>query len=93
MENRKFVYVFKNCHGATSIINYDGDNSEVNNFLSKFDAWSSNGQVYWSIDPRFTEVHFECLPEMFQMFNTLSFKMAFERMGVKLVFEYPYPIR
>ena len=90
MENRKVVYVFKNCHGATSIVNYDGGNSSLNTFLSLFDVWGSRGEFKYSQDKNHVEVWFECLPEMFEMLNTLPFKAAFERMGVKLVFEHPW---
>ena len=93
MENRKYVYAFRNCHGATSIVNYDAVNSNLNTFLAMFDVWASRGEFKLSADKNHQEVWFECLPEMLSMLNTLPFKAAFERMGVKLVFEYPYAVR
>lgn len=93
MNDRKYVYAFKNCHGATSIINYDAKNGALNSFLAMFDVWGSRGEFKLSADKNNQEVWFEALPEMFNMLNTLPFKAAFERMGVQLVFEYPYKIR
>lgn len=90
MENRKFVYAFRNCHGATSIVNYDAANSNVNTFLSLFDIWRSNGEFKLSADGNHQEVWFELPHGMLTMLDTLSFESAFERMGVKLVFDYPW---
>ena len=92
MENRKYVYAFKNCHGNTSIVNYDGGNSDLNTFLSMFDVWSSRGEFKYSEDKNHVDVWFEALPEMLNMLHTMPFKTAFERMGVKLVFECPFMI-
>ena len=93
MENRKFVYAFRNCHGATSIVNYDGGNQKVNNFIQNFDVWCSLGERKRSADGEYISVWFEAMPEMLGMLNTLPFKAAFERMGVKLVFDYPWTAR
>ena len=93
MDDRKYVYAFKNCHGATSIVNYDAKNGALNSFVAMFDVWGSRGEFKLSADNNHQEVWFEALPEMLDMLKTLPFKAAFERMGVQLVFEYPYKVR
>lgn len=90
--NRKFVYAFKNPHGAIWVVNYDPDNAEVNSFLAKFDVWRSKGERKDSIDHKHKEVWFEMTMEMWDVLNTRTFKAAFERMNVQLVFEYPFEI-
>ena len=93
MTNNKFVYAFKNVHGAISVVNYDADNTEVNSFLAKFDVWRSKGERKTSRDHEGFEVWFEMTPDMWDVLQTRSFKAAFERMDTKLVFEYPFAIR
>lgn len=90
MENRKYVYAFINVHGMVSVVNYDATNNEVNSFVSKFDGWGGNGVFKVSTDRNNQEVWFECFNELWEMLHTEVFKMAFKRMGVELVFEYPY---
>lgn len=89
MENRKCVYAFKNVHGMTSVVNYDAQNTEVNSFISKFDGWGSNGEFKTSINGDHKEVWFECFKEFWDILHSEVFETAFDRMGVKLVFEYP----
>lgn len=93
MDNRKFVYAFKNVHGAISVVNYDVDNTELNSFLSKLDVWRSKGEKKDSIDHKHKEVWFEFFIDLWDALQTRSFKVAMERMGVKLVFEYPFEIK
>lgn len=92
MENRKYVYAFKNVHGMITVINFDATNNEVNSFLGKFDGWGGHGEYKISTDRNHQEVWFECPKEFFDMLQTELFKKAFERMGVELVFDYPYDV-
>ena len=90
MENRKYVYAYMNVHGMVTVINFDATNNEVNSFLSKFDGWGSKGSFKIATDRNHQEVWFECFKEFWDMLHTEMFKFAFKRMGVELVFEYPY---
>lgn len=90
VKNRKYVYAFINVHGMVSIVNYDAANNEVNSFISKFDGWGSNGKFNVSTDINNQEVWFECFKELWDMLHTEVFVTAFKRMGVELVFKYPY---
>lgn len=90
MDNRKFVYAFKNVRGAINIVNYDADNTELNSFLAKFDVWRSKGERKNSFDNKYKEVWFEFFIDLWDTLQTRSFKAAMERMGATLVFEYPF---
>ena len=70
--------------------NYDATNNKVNSFLSLFDGWRSSGQFKTSVDGNHQEVWFECFCEIRDLLRVEMFREAFKRMGVKLVFEYPY---
>ena len=88
--NNKYVYAFVNVHNSVSIVNYDAENIEVNLFLEKFDVWKSKGLFKLSEDTHFQEVWFECRKDIWEMLHNPIFKTAFELMGVKLTFDYPY---
>ena len=88
--DRKYVYAFINVHGMVSVVNYDATNNEVNSFISKFDGWGSKGSFKTSADGNNQEVWFECFKEVWEMLHTEAFTTVFKRMGVRLVFEYPY---
>ena len=93
MDNRKFVYAFRNpSHRTISIVNYDADNNILNTFLSMFDIWGTSGEFKFSIDNNHQEVWFECHTSLWTALHTHVFHEAFKRMGVTLVFEYPYEI-
>lgn len=89
--NRNYVYAFKSVNNTCFVINYSGD-SHVNTFLWRFDVWNSGGQAkLHNDDPHsFIERWYECNLEFFDMLHTETMKRAFERMGVKLVFDYPF---
>lgn len=90
MENRKFVYAYINPYGAISVVNYDATNNILNTFLAMFDIWGSGGEQKISIDNNHMERWFECSKDFWDMLHNLIFYRAFQRMGVELVFEYPY---
>lgn len=89
-EDRRFVYAFINSHGTVSVVNYDAANSEVNAFLALFDIWHGKGEYKMSIDNNHQEKWFECGKEFWHLLDFVNFKEAFIRMGVKLVFKYPF---
>lgn len=88
--NRNYVYAFPSVHGTCNVVNYRADNNAVNEFLCHFDLWGSHGNFKISIDNNHQEVWFECSKEFYEMLHTETMKMAFKRMGVELVFEYPF---
>lgn len=63
---------------------------DVNTFISYFDVWGSYGRFKMCEDRNHQEVWFECSKEFFEMLHTDTMKWAFKRMGVELVFEYPF---
>ena len=92
MNNRKFVYAFMNPHNSISVVNYNADNNTLNTFLSLFDVWDMKGQFKLSNDNNHQEVWFEWHKSLWDALHTDPFSEAFRKMGVTLVFEYPYEI-
>lgn len=90
MSNRKFVYAYINPHKTISVVNYDATNNYVNTFLAMFDIWESGGEQKISIDNNHMERWFECDKDFWDMLHNPIFNKAFKRMGVELVFDYPY---
>lgn len=88
--NRNYVYAFKSPYRSCNVINYAATKNEVNSFLHNFDIWNCRGIFKPSEDKNHQEVWFECNLEFFDMLHTETMKRAFERMGVKLVFDYPF---
>lgn len=88
--NRNYVYAFLSCNGTCFVVNYRADFLDVNTFLSCFDVWHSRGHFKMSEDNNHQEVWFECSKEFFEMLHTETMQRAFKRMGVDLVFEYPF---
>lgn len=93
---RNYVYIFPSVHNTTCVVNYDWNNSQVNNFLSLFDIWGSHGQRkahfqesnYESqVD---YEVWFECSKEFTDLATTPDMVRAFKRMNVNVVTDYPF---
>lgn len=88
MKNCKCVYAFQNVHGMVSVVNYNGVNGAVNDFLHCFDAWGSRGKFDWPTNDRVAEVWFELPAEMWELLHMENFKTAFKRMNAELVFDY-----
>ena len=78
--SNKFVYIFKNTHGMLSVVNYDSENRDLNNFLSVFDGWGGNGIPKESNGIK--TIWFEMPIECFEMLKSETFTKAFQRMGV-----------
>ena len=89
--NRNYVYAFPSVHGTCNVVNYSGI-GEVNDFLHCFDVWGSYGNPKSQrIKNRIVyDFWFECSKECFETLHTDMMKRAFKRMGVELVFEYPF---
>ena len=89
---RKFLYLFPNTNGNYFAVNYDAINCELNSFLSLFDVWGNRGGHHKvSEDGNCQEVWFEVDEEFARLVsNTFNFNTAFKRLGVKVVFEYPF---
>lgn len=90
VSNRKFVYAFLGPHSSINVVNYDATNNHVNTFLSLFDIWGCGGVHKMSIDDNHQEVWFELNKSFLPILKRKDFKEAFRRMGVELVFDYPY---
>lgn len=90
--DRNYVYAFPSVHGTCNVVNYSGD-STVNSFLTTFEVWGGHGIMKlhdkYSENP-WPEFWFECSKEFFEILHTDTMKQAFNRMGVKLVFEYSF---
>ena len=90
INSRRFLYVFRNAYGLTTVINYKYDNAALNKFLSMFDVWGSDGERKTDKDEKFDEYWFELPAECYSMFSTEVFKEVFRRFGVRVVFDYPF---
>lgn len=90
ISSRRFLYVFRNAYGLTTVINYKYDNAALNKFLSMFDVWGSDGERKTDKDDKFDEYWFELPSECYSMFKTEVFKEVFRRFGARVVFEYPF---
>lgn len=88
--NRNFVYAFKNITGSGYVVNYDATNTEVNDFLHKFDIYGKRGEYKISVDGNHQEVWFEVSNSVWHMLHSHVFRTAFKRMGTELVFDYPF---
>lgn len=88
--NRNYVYASPSAYGTCNVVNYSAESNDVNSFLSVFDVWGSHGNFKISIDGNHQEVWFECGMDFYDMLHTETMKRAFKRMGVELVFEYPF---
>lgn len=89
--NRKYVYAFNVWGGNCCVVNYF-DKDRINEFFQCFDVYGSFGKHVFHNNDRntFMETWFECSKEFFEMLHTETMKQAFKRMGVDLVFEYPF---
>lgn len=85
---RNYVFIFSSVNNTTWAINYDPSNLQVNKFLSLFDVWGSSGEF----KKESSEVWFECSKEFLELSKTPDMDRAFKRMGVKLVYTYPFPV-
>lgn len=90
MEKRGFIYVYPSVHNTTTVINYDAANNSLNSFLRLFDIWKSNGEFKMSEDNNHQEVWFECSKSFIDLCKNKDFVEALDRLGVKVVFDYPY---
>lgn len=88
--NRNFVYISNSVYGTTNVVNYDSNNNGVNNFIKLFDVWNSSGEVKVSEDGVHKEVWFECSKFFYDMCKSGDMCGAFNRLGVKVVFDYPF---
>lgn len=88
--NRNCVYTFPSVHNTCNVVVYCFEshiNPELISFIQKFDVWKSYGN-YKREKP--ISVWFECSKEFFEILHTDTMKQAFNRMGFKLIFEYPF---
>ena len=93
MNGTNYVLVQKSPHNTIWVMNYAPLNTQVNSFLSVFDIWGSAGIYSHASNNEPMCVRFECPGNMLPMFETDVFRNAFNRMGVTLTFEYPFPLR
>lgn len=91
-KDRKFLYIFPNVNGNYFAVNYDACNCELNSFLALFDVWGNkSAQHKVSEDGNHQEVWFE-VDEEFHLLvaNTFNFNTVFKRLGVEVVYQYPF---
>lgn len=85
---RNYVYVMQPIGPyGTRVINYAADNNAVNDFLAKFDIFDSRGEFKLSRDGKTSEVWFELSRDMWSMLQRDEFIIAFNRMGVLVIFD------
>lgn len=90
IENRRFVYAFNTSHDTVSIVNYDAGHYVLNNFLAMFDVFGNKGEKRVSDNGNYLEIWFECSNDMWDILQTETFRQSLKRLGVELVFKYPY---
>lgn len=91
--DRRFLYIFPRPNGSTyNAVNYHAINSGLNSFLTLFDVWNCGGGLHKSSeDDNHQEVWFEVDEEFYQLTkNSETFRRAIEKLGVEIVFEYPF---
>lgn len=90
-KDRKYLYLFPHTGETYCAVNYDAVNAELNTFLRLFDVWRADGNHKVSEDGNHQEVWFEVDQEFCQLVKTSrTFRHAIERLGVRVVFEYPF---
>jgi hypothetical protein len=89
---RKYLYLFP-CNAETYYaVNYDATNNSLNAFLQPFNFYGpEGGEFKLSEDENHSEVWFKVDDEFYRLakYNT-TFRRAIERLGVNIVFEYPF---
>lgn len=91
--NRKYIYVFPSTNGTYNVVNYDACNGYLNKFLSLFDVWDISGHggaFKLSADGNHSEVWFEVSREFVEMLDNPALLGAIKRLGVEIVYEYPF---
>ena len=96
--NRNYVYAFPSVHGTYNVVLYykyrsrtDCSDIKIINFLGNFDIYKNvRGCYKYNKKYHCAEFWFECSKEFFEMLHTETMNRAFKRMGVELVFEYPF---
>lgn len=89
---RKYLYLFPHTGETYCAVNYYAFNNELNSFLKLFNVWGTDGGEFKiSEDGNYSEMWFEVDDEFYRLakYNT-TFRRAIERLGVKIVFEYPF---
>ncbi len=90
-KDRKFLYITPRTGNTYSAVNYYATNCELNSFLNLFDIWGSHGEHKISEDENHQEVWFEVDEEFYQLAkHSRTFQRAIEKLGVTIVFEYPF---
>lgn len=91
-EGRKYLYIFPQPNNNYWAVNYDAANCELNSFLSLFCLWGKKGgQHRISEDGNHQEVWFEVDAEFARLAaNTFALPEAIKRLGVEIVFDYPF---
>lgn len=92
---RKYVYAFRFARvtKVVSIFERSLDWNEIkktNDFIHLFSMQNSYGDMRKGSNENYREFWFDCPGGVFDVFNTITMKRVFERMGVELVFEYPF---
>jgi hypothetical protein len=90
-KDRKFLYVFPQPDNNYWAVNYDAVNCELNSFLRLFSISGGDGQHKISEDGNHQEVWFEVDEEFSRLVsNTFALPEAIKRLGVEIVFDYPF---
>lgn len=92
--NRKYLYVVESAHNTYHTINYDACNAHLNSFMCLFDVWSDRinkgGLHKLSDNGNTSEVWFEVSNEFVEMLTNPAMKNAIKKLGVEIVYEYPF---
>ena len=89
-KDRKIIFVEPDhVHGTTMVINYDAENTALNDFLHLFDIWGSHGYLGICTDNKHHKVRFECSHNFYGLIvHSEDFQQAFKRLGVDISFNY-----
>lgn len=91
--NRKYLYIFKTPHDTYNAVNYDACNAYLNSFMTLFDVFGSlnhAGKHELSDNGNTSEVWFEVSKEFVEIIETPVMKNAIKKLGVEVVYEYPF---
>lgn len=90
-KDRKYLYIFPQPDNNYWAVNYDAINCELNSFLRLFSISGRDGQHKISEDENHQEVWFEVDEEFYRLVsNTFALPEAIKRLGVEIVFDYPF---
>ena len=93
--NRNYVYAFQFAHVTKVVSIFERPLNwekvkQINDLIHLFSIGNSYGEMRKGRNKNYSEFWFDCYKDVFSTLHTDTMKRAFKRMGVELVFEYPF---